>query len=157
MPALAPRATVGISPSDDAPPAHDFDTSTDILGDHNGLTDAQIGAMVGAILGFIIIGLTFIFCCLRYRRNRRLWRIYQQQQRRNSKRYTVTTDYSYTSSVTDVPPSPKKPAPVKTKRRSADYPPPPPKERIPGGPKFPTYRAIPIPNPRENPSVRHKY
>ncbi|KAH8650454.1 hypothetical protein BGZ61DRAFT_487849 [Ilyonectria robusta] len=40
-----------------------------------------------------------------------------------------------------------------TQGDSLDFRPPPVVERIPGGPKFPKYRAIPIPNPRRPPVV----
>jgi len=156
MPVLAARATIGIVPAEtEAPPANDFADSAEanIYGDHNGLTNAQIGALVGAIIGAIILILLLIWCCLAQRARQR-----RRMYRRSIRRHTASSgEASYTSSFIDVPPSPRKPSATRKKHGRAPPPPPPPlpKERIPGGPKYPTYRAIPIPNPRRNPSVRH--
>ncbi|CAH0052529.1 unnamed protein product [Clonostachys solani] len=112
---------------------------------HDGLTSAEIGAMVGAIIGFTVIVLFTIFCCINRSRVRR--------HRRRS-------DDDEIIRVEKLPRHPNPPLqhPLMAKVRWS--------QRdfnnvegglIPGGPKYPTYRALPIPNPRNNPKVTRDY
>jgi hypothetical protein len=138
-------------------------TTTAIPTEHHsgagGLTDAQIGAIAGSIVGVFILVFVVLCCCC--------------QRRPPPARHGDRRSYaSYTSStyiVDDAPEQPPPPPPRWYWPRTPRTPrapsvvrpspvqsqwPPPVAERIPGGPKFPTYRAIPIPNPRR-PNVVH--
>ncbi|KAL7791554.1 hypothetical protein V8C37DRAFT_141916 [Trichoderma ceciliae] len=119
---------------------------------HHGLSGGQIGAILGSIVGVVVLLLIVGFC---YVGSRRVPITYEEEkeekkrkkQGRGSTRntrgvheYTEETVY-YTpprrkSSSRKVSVSVQTPAPAVVS------------ERIPGGPKFPTYRAVPISNPR---------
>jgi hypothetical protein len=104
----------------------------DIYGhDNGGLSSAELGAIIGSVAAFVLLLIIGFFCFANSRR----------------RRVAVYDDSSYGSgSFVEVsrtrtgPRLPRRPPPVA--------------ERIPGGPKYPTYRALPIKNPR-NPRVRH--
>ena len=163
--------------------------------DDNHLTNAQIGAIVGSILGVFILVLLVIFCCLRQRRvkvvpapksyrdsyssystrasyggpirvnpvrvepvivepvvveqpspprppSRGYWGGYRRERRHRSRRHREYMPEPIPSGEYTRPiPNPYAPPPM---------PPPPAAEGlIPGAPKRPTYRAIPIPNPNK--------
>ena len=112
---LGPSGTTTPEPSSPNPEAN-------IYGQNDGLSGAQIGAIVGSIVGaaFLII---------------LIWMYYMA--RRN--RVVVVDEYDYSSYETSYFGDES----ISTPRR-----PPEAAERIPGGPRFPNYRAIPIPNPR---------
>lgn len=128
--------------STSAPPADEsVDAAASIYGEHNGLTDGQIGAIVGSIVGFSIIVFLLVCCVVNNRRRYYARHHHHHHHSRSS---------SGTSSMVGDPPV-KKPPPVRVREsvRVTE------RARIPGGPRYPTYRAIPIPNPRKNPKVRH--
>lgn len=136
MPVLIPRATIGLFPTE-ASSTSSVNATANIYGDHNGLTDAQIGIMVGCIVGFTLIVLTLIFCVLNRKRQHPVHR------HRSVKHHSG----SYTPSVVEI----SMPPPSQMRDHEAS-----PREWIPGGPRYPTYKAIPIRNPRKPPAVRHK-
>ncbi|KAI9166464.1 hypothetical protein HJFPF1_02566 [Paramyrothecium foliicola] len=118
--------TLGLIPTDDAGGnARPVDPAPP-SGGGGGISSAQLGAILGGVVAFVVILLVACFCCGGRRR-----------QVRSYSRGSSEASYPNVE-----PPQPRV-------RR-----PPPVVERVPGGPKFPTYRAIPIPNPR-NPRVRH--
>ena len=151
-----------------------------IYGGHNGLSSAQIGGIVGALVGFTVLVLLILYCAINRRREqrRRRHRRRYQQQRYVSSSSSSSEDSSYldytsssaSSSVPPVKPLPKaktkhhshhshshRHQPGKKKVRIVEKTPRGPRERIPGGEKFPAYRAIPVPNPREpHPKLRYQ-
>ncbi|ESU12650.1 hypothetical protein FGSG_06546 [Fusarium graminearum PH-1] len=95
----------------------------------DGLSGAEIGAIVGAVVGFFILSFVVV-------KIRRSYRSYSGSEDDWS---VVMPHEGWTRPV---PVAIPRPVPVQ-------YPPPAAqREQVPGGPKFPTYRAIPIPNPR---------
>ncbi|RFU76662.1 hypothetical protein TARUN_5602 [Trichoderma arundinaceum] len=123
---------------------------------HHGLSGGQIGAILGSVVGVVVLLLIVGFC---YVGRRRMPITYEEETVEKKKKrkggssssttrglyeYTEDTVY-YTvpkrkSSSRKVKVAVQTPAPVVIA------------ERIPGGPKFPTYRAVPISNPR-NPQI----
>lgn len=104
-------------------------------GDHGGtggLTNVQFGAIIGCIAALVVIGIAAGICL-------------SSNKKKSQNVYEYYTTTSSTSSGSS-----------KRRRRKRHHPkhPPPPTEWVPGGPKFPTYKAIPISNPR-NPPVAH--
>lgn len=158
-----------------------------------GLTDAEIGAIVGAMLGVFILVVVIICCCCRRRLpqtitmprtrgsygssyasdgwsepppkiryvspNRRPY--FAPEQPRRPKRvrhargtfeareYVRPVPAPFPRGVPMVPTAPMEPQHVTWPPGTGQ------RELIPGAPKFPTYRALPIPNPRKAPKVRH--
>lgn len=137
----------------------------------DGLTNTQVGIIVGTIVGvFIFVAIVF-YCCFQQRQRNRAM---MTKNYRNSYSSYASHDTAY---VVEVQPPPRTPPPPQTwNRRRSSRPrserysftataaysrpppdpfsapptyPPPAVERIPGGPKNPTYRALPIPNPRK--------
>jgi hypothetical protein len=108
----------------------------------DGLNGAQIGAIVGAVVGFFIVAFIVVCCCCRRPRK-------QVKRRRSYRSYSGSEDdwsvaMPHENWTRPVPVPFSRPTPVQ-------YPPPAAhREQVPGGPKFPTYRAIPIPNPRRS-------
>ncbi|CAF3471040.1 hypothetical protein SNK03_007797 [Fusarium graminearum] len=106
----------------------------------DGLSGAEIGAIVGAVVGFFILSFVVVCCCCRRPRK-------QVKIRRSYRSYSGSEDdwsvvMPHEGWTRPVPVAIPRPVPVQ-------YPPPAAqREQVPGGPKFPTYRAIPIPNPR---------
>lgn len=149
------------------------------------LTNAQIGAIVGSVVGVFVLALVVICCCCQRQpppgrrrgggggSNRHSRASYtsstfivddaawEQQQRYHPQpqpqpQQQPTSWFQWPRA----PRTPKTPAsvarPSSTYRGEGEWPPPiAVAERIPGGPKFPTYRALPIPNPRRQPNVVH--
>lgn len=102
-------------------------------GDGSGLTNVQLGAIIGSSIAFVAI-LIITWCCI------------LQARRRLEAGDVSGSDYSlYDSSRSSSPRSHGPPRP---------RPPPRARVNIPGGPKYPTYRAMPVRNPRANPSLR---
>jgi hypothetical protein len=98
-------------------------------GGGSGISSGQLGAIIGGVAALVLIALVICLCCSRGRSAR------------------PYDDSSHASSIIAVEvPDPRRPGGIRR--------PPPAAERVPGGPRYPTYRAIPIPNPR-NPAVRH--
>ncbi|KAH7170089.1 hypothetical protein EDB81DRAFT_774416 [Dactylonectria macrodidyma] len=157
--------------------------STTVVTEHHessgGLTNAQVGAIVGSLVGFFVLVMIIICCCRRRppppppRRHgdRRSYGSYSSsyftddtpepwppkgQYRRTPKPATPRMMPPQQMPPQFMPPQFIPPMTPRSTRshRSFVQRPPPVVERIPGGPKFPTYRAIPIPNPRR-PTVPH--
>ncbi|KAF4968398.1 hypothetical protein FSARC_4195 [Fusarium sarcochroum] len=113
----------------------------------DGLSSAQIGAIVGSVVGVFILAFLVVCCCCR--RPRRP----VKRHRSSRSSYSGSDGDGWSDAWPDenwtrpVPLPTGRPTPVQFPRPVAQ------REQIPGGPKFPTYRAIPIPNPRrpENP------
>lgn len=121
------------------PDANIYGGTGDGDGDHGGLTKAQLGAIIGSSVALVIILLLAWAYVIRAR---------SQASSTTSRRFRRGDDSSdsYDSSRS----SSRSPGPGPRLR------PPPPmrvRENIPGGPRYPTYRANPIPNPRRNPPV----
>ncbi|KAJ4268906.1 hypothetical protein NW762_002977 [Fusarium torreyae] len=112
----------------------------------DGLSSAQIGAIVGSIVGVFILAFIVVCCCCRRpRRPVKRHRSYRSSYSGSDDGWSEAwPDENWT-----------RPVPIPVGRPTPVQFPPPvaQREQIPGGPKFPTYRAIPIPNPRrpENP------
>ncbi|KEY72476.1 hypothetical protein S7711_05151 [Stachybotrys chartarum IBT 7711] len=133
--------TLGVIPTNDPsgePPSDESSSDSASAGGGgggDGLNSLELGAILGSVFGVVVIVLLWYCCC------------YTPVTPRTSYEYRMHEYDSYRKStghvVDDAPTRPSAP------RR-----PPPVAERIPGGPRYPTYRAIPIPNPR-NPRVRH--
>ncbi|KAI5465420.1 hypothetical protein BGZ63DRAFT_399891 [Mariannaea sp. PMI_226] len=133
-------------------------------GSQGGLSDAQVGAIAGSVVGVFILGFIIFCCCWQGRRPPPARHGYRRSHAGYSGSYIVDDAYGRPSSKEHWPRSPSTswPRPPSTHRprtpssyrrsplqRPSSVPwPAPAAERIPGGPKFPTYRAIPIPNPR---------
>lgn len=126
--------TLGGPPTDGAnPQANIYGSSSS-----KGLSTGEVGAIVGSVVGFFSILLLLCFCLAQRKRKARA--------RRPRTYYYDSGSYYKGSIIDDMPPRPSR---VRIQR------PPPVAERIPGGPRWPTYRAIPIPNPRNHPQVPH--
>lgn len=126
---------------------------------HNGLSGAQIGAILGSVVGVVVLALIIGFC---YVGKKKATVTYEEEEkvkkkkRRNSHSTRSSTHGVYQYAEEDVYyyTAPRKKS--STKKASVSVQTPAPavvSERIPGGPKFPSYRAIPISNPR-NPQIR---
>ncbi|KAH0528154.1 hypothetical protein TsFJ059_003052 [Trichoderma semiorbis] len=127
---------------------------------HHGLSGGQIGAILGSVVGVVVLLLIVGFC---YVGRRRMPITYEEEtketkktkrKRRRSSSRTTRGIYQYTEEDIYYIPTRKKSS---SRRASVKVEVQEPAaavvtERIPGGPKFPTYRAIPISNPR-NPQV----
>ncbi|KAL6691660.1 hypothetical protein J3F84DRAFT_386120 [Trichoderma pleuroticola] len=124
---------------------------------HHGLSGGQIGAILGSVVGVVVLLLIVGFC---YVGRRRMPITYEEEtkttkkKKRRSSSRTTRGIYQYTEEDIYYAPSRKKSS---SRRASVKVEVQEPEavvvtERIPGGPKFPTYRAIPISNPR-NPQV----
>lgn len=131
--------TLGGGPTDY--PGHEVKPNADIYGgsgNESGLTTVQLGAIIGSSIAFILI-LILTWCCILQARRR------LEAGEPAGSVYSLTDSTRTSSSSSDEPepqPRPRPPPPVRMSRN------------IPGGPKYPTYRAIPVRNPRTNPSVR---
>ncbi|KAL7930303.1 hypothetical protein V8C35DRAFT_283663 [Trichoderma chlorosporum] len=126
---------------------------------HHDLSSGQVGAILGSVVGVVVLLLIVGFC---YVGQRRMPITYEEEtkEKRKTKRKgssssrTTRGVYKYSEeAVYYVPPKRKS----SSRRASVTVEVQEPEaaiiaERIPGGPKFPTYRAIPISNPR-NPQV----
>lgn len=126
---------------------------------HHGLSGAAIGAILGSVVGVVVLLLIVGFC---YVGRRRMPITYEEEKtttmkkkkKRSSSSRTTRGIYEYTEeAVYYVPPRRKS----SSRRASVTVQVQEPAvavvtEKIPGGPKFPTYHAIPISNPR-NPQV----
>ncbi|KAL7902966.1 hypothetical protein HDV63DRAFT_362736 [Trichoderma sp. SZMC 28014] len=126
---------------------------------HNGLSGAQIGAILGSVVGVVVLALIIGFC---YIGKKKATVAYEEEEkvkkrkRRNSHstRSSIHGVYQYAEEDVYYYTAPRKKS--STKKASVPVQTPAPavvSERIPGGPKFPSYRAIPISNPR-NPQIR---
>ncbi|KAL7904703.1 hypothetical protein GGI35DRAFT_462437 [Trichoderma velutinum] len=125
---------------------------------HHGLSGGQIGAILGSVVGVVVLLLIVGFCYVGRRRmpityEEEIKETKKKKKRRSSSR-TTRGIYQYTEEDIYYVPSRKKSS---SRRASVKVEVQEPAaavvaERIPGGPKFPTYRAIPISNPR-NPQV----
>ncbi|KAL7943353.1 hypothetical protein V8C42DRAFT_105091 [Trichoderma barbatum] len=121
---------------------------------HHGLSGGQIGAILGSVVGVVVLLLIVGFC---YVGRRRMPITYEDEKKKTKKKRSGSSSrtrdiYEYTEEAVYYVPSRKKSS---SRRVSVTVQEPAPvvvAERIPGGPKFPTYRAIPISNPR-NPQV----
>lgn len=136
---------------------HSLNPDAGIYGDHDGLTNAQVGGIVGAVIGFTALILFLIFCCLS--RRRYYYRNHQKRRRGGGSYYSDSRSSTYTPSMVDVPPTAIPPK-ARVRRtvagdvRGWETAEERPRERIPGGPRYPTYRALPIRNPRKVPQPR---
>lgn len=122
--------TLGTMPTDT--PDEGTSPEADIYGNDNGLSSAELGAILGSVAVVILIVIVGLFC-------------FANARRRRTRVVRYGSSYTSDSDVTISPP----PRPRMPRR------PPPVVERIPGGPRYPTYRALPIRNPRNPPPVRH--
>ncbi|OAQ69860.1 hypothetical protein VFPPC_02429 [Pochonia chlamydosporia 170] len=100
----------------------------EISGDHGtgGLTSVQFGAILGVICSLVVIGIAAGICLSS-----------NKKSKVRQKYYTTATSSSSGSSRR------------RHRRRNRS-----PPTMVPGGPKYPTYRAIPISKPT-NPPVAH--
>lgn len=130
------------------PPAHH----------RKGLSQGQLGAILGSVTAFLLIIVVAGFC---YASMQRMPITYEEDEKCDTTAASTTTN-SYVSHETrkkhhhrhhhhhghhhhhhhrHFPKSPRS-------SKGSVQRPPPVAERIPGGPQYPTYRAIPIANPR---------
>jgi hypothetical protein len=123
---------------------------------HHGLSGGQIGAILGSVVGVVVLLLIVGFC---YVGSKRTPDTYEEEKvkkrKRRSSRSTHSTRGIYQYTEEDVYYAPPK-RKSSTRKVSVSVQTPAPaviSEKIPGGPKFPSYRAIPISNPR-NPQIR---
>jgi hypothetical protein len=93
-----------------------------------GLTNVQFGAIIGCVAAVVVIAIAAGICLS------------------SKKKPDVVHEYYSSSSSSG--------SGRRRRRRRHPRRPPPATEWVPGGPKFPTYKAIPIPNLR-NPEVAH--
>ncbi|PTB66155.1 hypothetical protein BBK36DRAFT_1141025 [Trichoderma citrinoviride] len=149
---------------------------------HSGLSGGQIGAILGSVVGIVVLLLIIGFCYVGRRRmpityddekesrykyrkqthNNNGWGNSQKKKAKGKSSRTTRSVYEY--DYTEEEAAYYAAAPAKSKRKSsssskknngATVQEPAPAvvaERIPGGPRYPTYRAIPISNPR-NPQI----
>ncbi|KAK1249661.1 hypothetical protein MKX08_009664 [Trichoderma sp. CBMAI-0020] len=126
---------------------------------HDGLSGGQIGAILGSVVGVVALALIIGFC---YVGKKKTAVAYEEEEkvkkrkRRNSHSTRSSTRGVYQYAEEDVYyyTAPRKKSSSKKASVSVQTPAPAVvSERIPGGPKFPSYRAIPISNPR-NPQIR---
>uniref|UniRef100_A0A0D2XES9 Uncharacterized protein n=1 Tax=Fusarium oxysporum (strain Fo5176) TaxID=660025 RepID=A0A0D2XES9_FUSOF len=101
----------------------------------DGLSSAQIGAIIGSIVGVFVLA----FVVPKKRRS------YRSSYADFSDGWSERMPHEGWTRPVPIPVA--RPVPVQFPSPVVQ------REQIPGGPKFPTYRAIPIPNPRrgENP------
>ncbi|KAL6824126.1 hypothetical protein V8C40DRAFT_247378 [Trichoderma camerunense] len=128
---------------------------------HHGLSGGAIGAILGSVVGVVVLLLIVGFC---YVGRRRMPITYEEEtketkktkrKRRRSSSRTTRGIYQYTEEDIYYVPTRKKSSSSRRASVKVEVQEPAAAvvtERIPGGPKFPTYRAIPISNPR-NPQV----
>ncbi|KAK0765755.1 hypothetical protein N5P37_001693 [Trichoderma harzianum] len=125
---------------------------------HHGLSGGQIGAILGSVVGVVVLLLIVGFC---YVGRRRMPITYEEEMTKKTKRKrrsssrTTRGIYQYTEEDIYYVPSRKKSSSSRRASVKVEVQEPAAAvvtERIPGAPKFPTYRAIPISNPR-NPQV----
>ncbi|KAL6909234.1 hypothetical protein GGI43DRAFT_394898 [Trichoderma evansii] len=128
------------------------------ISNHHGLSGGQIGAILGSVVGVVVLALIIGFCYVGNKRNAVTYEEekVKKRKRRNSHstRSSSHVVYQYAEDDAYYYTTPKKKS--STKKASVSIQTPAPavvSERIPGGPKFPSYRAIPISNPR-NPQIR---
>ncbi|KAM0345769.1 hypothetical protein ACHAPU_006122 [Fusarium lateritium] len=114
----------------------------------DGLTSVQIGAITGSIVGVFVLACVVVCCCCR--RPRR-----QVRRHRSSRSSYEGSSDGWSDAMPNEDWTRPVPVPVPFGRRPTPVQYPSPvaqrgqmREQVPGGPKFPTYRAIPIPNPR---------
>ncbi|TFA98041.1 hypothetical protein CCMA1212_010221 [Trichoderma ghanense] len=154
---------------------------------HSGLSGGQVGAILGSVVGIVVLLLIIGFCYVGRRRmpitydDEKEYRYKYKRQTHNnnsnsndsnnngqrkkakgkgSRKTRSAYEYEYAEEeaiyYTDAPTKGKRrPSSSSTKNKGATVQEPAPAvvaERIPGGPKYPTYRAIPISNPR-NPQI----
>ncbi|KAH7188184.1 uncharacterized protein B0J16DRAFT_336571 [Fusarium flagelliforme] len=117
----------------------------------DGLTSAEIGAIVGSVVGAFILAFIVVCCCCRRRP-----RVKTVKRRRSERSYSGSEDdwsvvMPHENWTRPVPVPVRGPTPVQYPRPAAV------REQVPGGPKFPTYRAIPIPNPRRSSNPPRTY
>ncbi|PHH89724.1 hypothetical protein CDD83_5421 [Cordyceps sp. RAO-2017] len=105
-----------------------------IYGTQQGLSSEQLGAILGSIAGAVVIIIVAGICLA----NRRRGRAAVDSD-------DVTSSYG-TPSIVDSLPPPRRP---RYPPRTA--------ELIPGGAPYPTYRAVPIQNPRRTPGLKRVY
>ncbi|KAL7920186.1 hypothetical protein ACQKWADRAFT_165606 [Trichoderma austrokoningii] len=126
---------------------------------HHGLSGSQIGAILGSVVGVVVLVLIIGFC---YVGNKKSTVAYEEEEKvkKRKRRHSHSTRssshgvYQYAEEDVYYYTAPKKKS--STKKTSVSVQTPAPAvvtERIPGGPKFPSYRAVPISNPR-NPQIR---
>ncbi|CVK88255.1 uncharacterized protein FMAN_05020 [Fusarium mangiferae] len=110
----------------------------------DGLSSAQIGAIIGCIVGVFVLAFIIICCCRRPKQPKKR-RSYRSSYADSSDGWSERMPNE--NWVRPVPVPVARPVPVQFPSPVVQ------REQIPGGPKYPTYRAIPIPNPRrgENP------
>ncbi|RDA85544.1 hypothetical protein CP532_3305 [Ophiocordyceps camponoti-leonardi (nom. inval.)] len=109
---------------------------SELYGSQKGLSGAQLGAILGSIAAAIAILVT-IAVCLSSKRKRQ----------RKKKSESV---YNDNNSTTEAPSVVERFSWAAEQER---YPP----ELIPGGAPYPTYRAVPIRNPRNPPALNRDY
>ncbi|KAH6606970.1 hypothetical protein Trco_006123 [Trichoderma cornu-damae] len=122
---------------------------------HHGLSGGQIGAILGSVVGVVVLLLIVGFCYVGSRRMPITYeeeKVEKRKKRKGGGTRTTRGIYEYTEEAVYY----TTPKGKSSSRKDTVYVQTPDpvviSERIPGGPKFPTYRAVPIANPR-NPQI----
>ncbi|RDA94355.1 hypothetical protein CP533_3783 [Ophiocordyceps camponoti-saundersi (nom. inval.)] len=115
-----------------AAPRDEIRPESELYGSQKGLSGAQLGAILGSIAAAIAILVT-IAVCLSSRRKRKTESVYIDNNR-TTEAPSVVERYSWATERERYPP-----------------------ELIPGGAPYPTYRAVPIRNPRNPPPLSRDY
>lgn len=129
------------------------------ISQHHGLSGGQIGAILGSVVGVVVLALTIGFCYVGKKKTAVAYEEEEKVKKRKRRNYHSTRSsrhgvYQYAEEDVYYYTAPRKKSSTKKAGVSVQTPAPAVvSERIPGGPKFPSYRAIPISNPR-NPQIR---
>lgn len=123
---------------------------------HHGLSGGAIGAILGSVVGVVVLLLIVGFCYVGRRRmpitiDEEVTEKKRKHHHRGGSSRSTREMYEYTEEDVYYT-RPKKKSSRKAKVAVQEPAAAVVTERIPGGPKFPTYRAIPISNPR-NPQI----
>lgn len=151
---MAPITNVPVSAPTSSSPAADGEEPP--ATSHPGLTDGQVGAIAGAVAAFVLVVIFTILCVVHRRKERaRLARSHRRHRHAAAAAAAAAVqDYEKGGDdYYDTTPLPQPPPPVKKPRRAKIKPVVEPADDeepdyIPGGPKYPTYRAVPPTDPR---------
>ncbi|PWI70178.1 hypothetical protein PCL_00322 [Purpureocillium lilacinum] len=117
-------------------------------GGKHGLSSVQLGAILGSIAAVVVLVIVAGICLANKTPPRKRHTYVYQDWSTSSSGGSHGSSSTSSSSTAK---SKKKPPPKGPKRPSR------PPQLIPGGAPYPTYKAVPIPNPRKPPSVKRVF